>query len=380
MRFAFSDEQRAFQKSVRELLVREAGPAAVRAAWTHDEEQATRLRGRWKQLGDVGALGLAVPAAAGGLEGTALDWVLPLEEAGRAALPDPLTETLAVAAPLLAALAPQSPWLARIAEGAAVVTVAFDERLVAHAELADLVLARAGDGSVHALPRGAFTARPQPSADGARRLAAIAWTPRAETRLGGAPDSRVDGGGAISGHESVAAAAAADSAISGHAPAWTAAFDRAALAYAAELCGLGLRMLELTVEYVKVRRQFGASVGSFQAVKHHLADALVALEFARPLVYHAAWATATGQPSRARDVSMAKAAASDAATTTARLALQCHGAIGYSFEHDLHLWMKRAWALAASAGDAAWHRARVADALLGPADRPQTPYGGREHE
>lgn len=336
MRFAFSDEQRLFQRSVRELLARECPPAEVRAAW-HDE--TGRSRARWRRLGDLGVLGIPVPPALGGLGGDALDWVLPLEEAGRAALPEPLLETVAVAAPLLAALEIAPEWLGRIAAGEAVVTVGLDGTSVggarvADAHVADLVLLRDG-AALHGVPRAALATAPLPSVDGARRLFRVTWTPRAETLL--------------------------------HADASTAlaeAFDRGALAAAAALVGLGARMVELTVEYVKVRRQFGQAVGAFQAVKHQLADAHVALELARPLVYHAAYALARRKPARAVAVSMAKASASDAALRAARAALQCHGAIGYSFEHDLHLWMKRAWALAAAWGDAAWHRARVAAAIV----------------
>ena len=104
-------------------------------------------------------------------------------------------------------------------------------------------------------------------------------------------------------------------------------------------------------------------MGSFQAVKHHLADAALAIEFARPAVWRAAWSTAQGAPTRARDVSMAKAMASDAAEVAGRKALQCHGAIGYTVEHDLHLYMKRAWALARAWGDSAHHTDRVAHHL-----------------
>jgi alkylation response protein AidB-like acyl-CoA dehydrogenase len=114
---------------------------------------------------------------------------------------------------------------------------------------------------------------------------------------------------------------------------------------------------------VKERQQFGVAVGSFQAVKHHLADAALALEFARPAVHRAAWSVATSAPTRARDVSMAKAMASDASELAGRKALQCHGAIGYTVEADLHLYMKRTWALARSWGDSAFHTHRDADAL-----------------
>jgi len=105
-------------------------------------------------------------------------------------------------------------------------------------------------------------------------------------------------------------------------------------------------------------------VGSFQAVKHHLANARIALEFARPLVYRAAASIASEHPDTGVHVSMAKAKADTAALQTARAALQCHGAIGYSTEYDLHLYLKRSWALARSWGDAAFHRGRVSRAIL----------------
>ena len=117
-------------------------------------------------------------------------------------------------------------------------------------------------------------------------------------------------------------------------------------------------MLDLTVDYVKERQQFGVPVGSFQAVKHHLADARLALEFARPLVYRAA-VTLDGT-----HVSMAKVKADAAALLAASVALQCHGAIGYTIEYDLHLYLKRAWALARSWGDAPMHRALLRRAIL----------------
>jgi len=141
------------------------------------------------------------------------------------------------------------------------------------------------------------------------------------------------------------------------------AFDRGAWGTAAFLIGLGQRMLDLTVAYVNEREQFGVPIGSFQAVKHHLADAALQLAFARPAVHRAAWSLATKSPDRTRDVSMAKAMASDAALLTGRKALQCHGAIGYTEEADLHLFLKRSWALARSWGDASWHRDRIGAAL-----------------
>jgi alkylation response protein AidB-like acyl-CoA dehydrogenase len=141
------------------------------------------------------------------------------------------------------------------------------------------------------------------------------------------------------------------------------AFDRGALGTAAQLVGLGQRMLDLTVAYVKEREQFGQAIGAFQAVKHHLAEGLKELAFARPAVYRAAHSVATGAETRCRDVSMAKAMASYAARLVGRQALQCHGAIGYTVEADLHLYLKRTWALAEAWGSPAWHRDRVGQSL-----------------
>jgi alkylation response protein AidB-like acyl-CoA dehydrogenase len=326
MRFGFSDEQRMFQRAVRELLARECPPLEVRRAWS---SESGRSPARWQRLGEVGLLGLLLPPSLGG--GDALDWILPLEEAGHAALPEPLVETLA-AAPLLAAS--HRELLERVAAGQAMLTLALDGDLVPDAHVAELVLLRAGD-ELHAIAPAELQLVREPSVDGARRLYRVRFTPSPASRL-------------PAGAEALAAAR-----------------DRAALATAAMLLGLGRRMLELTVEHAKTRKQFNQAIGAFQAVKHQLADVHVALEMARPLVHQAAYASARGAPDRAPATAMAKAAASDAAERAARAALQCHGAIGYSFEHDLHLWMKRAWCLARAWGDAAFHRARVAATLLG---------------
>jgi alkylation response protein AidB-like acyl-CoA dehydrogenase len=333
MRFAFTDEQRMFQRTVRELLARECPPAEVRAAWT---SSSGRSPARWARLAEVGVVGLTIPAALGGSGGDALDWVLPFEEAGRAALPEPLLETTAVAAPLLAALDVMPEVLRRVAAGEAMLTTALDGDLLPDAHVAELALLADG-ASLHAVPPSQLELVPERSVDGARRLCRFRWTP--------SPSSKIADGDLV-------------------VRALGEARDRGALAAAALLLGLGQRMLDMTVEYVKVRRQFGQAVGAFQAVKHQLADVAGALEFARPLVYHAAYATARQAPDRPVAVAMAKAAASAAGERAARAALQCHGAIGYSFEHDLHLWMKRAWALATAWGDAATQRARVAEHLI----------------
>jgi alkylation response protein AidB-like acyl-CoA dehydrogenase len=284
---------------------------------------------------------MTVPEAYGGLGMNELDLVLVLEEAGRAALTEPLLETTAVGAPLLCdagAPALKDTWLPRVARGDAVLAVGLDgSARVAFASEADLLLL-AHEGELFAVPRAEVELVEQPSVDGSRRLFSVAWTPTASMSF-------------AAGDRAQAAAEAA--------------FDRGALAAAAELVGIARRLVEMTVEYAKARHQFGKPIGSFQAVKHHLASAHVALELARPVVYRAAYSSAYDDPDRKLHVSMAKAEASQAAMIAARAALQCHGAIGYTVEYDLHLWMKRAWSLAASWGDAAWHRARVGASLFG---------------
>jgi alkylation response protein AidB-like acyl-CoA dehydrogenase len=319
VRFAFSDEQLAMRDAVRTFLEKECPPKVVRDAWTND----TGRSGLWSRLGELGVLGVLAPEEHGGFGGDYLDLVLLLEETGRSALPEPVVEHAAVAVPLLDD--------ARAGEAAAAgdltITVAPPSRLVSYADSSNLVLI--GDRFVEP---GALQLRQHESVDGSRRLFAVA-----------APPTSIP----------------------------LASLDRAALGVAAQLIGLADRMLAMTVEYAKERRQFGVPIGSFQAVKHHLADVALALEFSRPLVYRAAWSIAHGDDGRSVHVAMAKARASEAALRAGRVALQVHGAIGYTTEYDLHLWMKRAWALGASWGDAAWHDARVGRAILDTGTLPE---------
>jgi alkylation response protein AidB-like acyl-CoA dehydrogenase len=141
------------------------------------------------------------------------------------------------------------------------------------------------------------------------------------------------------------------------------AYEFGVLATAAQLLGAGRAMLESCVEYAKQRTQFGRAIGSYQAIKHKLADVHIALELARPLVYGAALSLAAGSPESARDTSAAKVAAAEAATLSARNSMQTHGAIGFTSEHDLSLWLLRVQALRSAWGDPATHRRRVLEAL-----------------
>ena len=142
-----------------------------------------------------------------------------------------------------------------------------------------------------------------------------------------------------------------------------AALDRATLAASAQLLGCGERLLADSVDYVQQRKQYGRTIGSFQAIKHQLADVRIALDFARPLVHGAALEVSTGSSTGGRAVSGAKVAAGDAAYLASRVALQVHGAIGYTAEFDLGLWINRVRALVGAWGDASYHRGRVAEGL-----------------
>ena len=139
--------------------------------------------------------------------------------------------------------------------------------------------------------------------------------------------------------------------------------DRAATLASAEMLGAADRVLSMTVEYAKDRVQFGKPIGSFQAVKHMLADALVDVEGMRSTVYYAAWCAAAGDPDRSLSASMAKAWCSDASRRVMAAGLQVHGGIGFTWEHDMHLYLKRAQLDQVSFGDAAFHRDRIAAML-----------------
>lgn len=332
MRFEVSEEAAALRDAAAALLAKEVPAAVVRAGWPGQDHDAVRTA--WRRLADVGAVATLVTEPDGGL-GLDENSIAPLlEEIGRSGLPAPAAETIAVAAPLLAAAG--SPQLAGVLEGeltvAAYLGPRADAELIPSAQTAELILLHDGD-TLRLFERAELQLEPCATVDGSRGLARLASRPS---------------GGAV---------------LTDDPTAIEAAWQRGVLATSALLNGLSRRMLDMTVEYVKGREQFGVPVGSFQALKHALANALVAVEFARPVALAAGWAQATGAPDAAAQTSSAKVLASDAARLIARTAIQCHGAMGYTTEYDLHLFAKRAWALAASWGDAAWHRARLADVL-----------------
>jgi len=348
--FDFDEDRILFRDSVRALLAKECTPEALRAL---SESETGRSRALWTKLAAIGLLGVRVPEANGGLGLTELDLVLALEETGRAALGEPVIETAAVAAPLLAQAgddARAARLLGEIAGGAAIVAVGHERNaFVADAHVADALLLARGD-EIHLISPSDARIEHQASIDPLRRLFRVEWEPRVQTRIAQGARGR---------------------------DLLDAAFDRGALATAAQQLGVAGRLVTIAVEYACTREQFGQPIGAFQAIKHMLANVAVRIEFARPVLHRAAYSVAANAAERAVAVSHAKAAASDAATLAAKTALQVHGAIGYTWEVDLHLWMKRAWSLDLAWGSATWHRERIAERILdGNAPAPSFGFEG----
>jgi len=344
--FTFSDEQRMMAASVRELLADVCSHAVLRAVAEGRDDAAAA---RWARYRELGLPGLLAPEAAGGLGLTSVDFVLIAEEIGRAAIPEALVEHAAVAVPLLLEY-PDDPRVAPVLEaaaaGAARVAVALhQEPFVAGVGEADWLLVGVGD-ELHLTPPSGVGLVEQPANDRLRRLHRVEYAPQPTTRIARGAGVR----------QSTARA-----------------FDRGALHTAAQCLGVAERMLEIGVAYASERKQFGQAIGAYQGLKHQFASAQVRLEFARPVVYAAA-ASLAGSGEKAQvAVSHAKLAAVAAADACARIAMQGHGAMGYSWEVDLHFYMKRAWALAGAWGDGNLHARRVQSALwsgaqpLGPA-------------
>ena len=314
MKFSLDAEQRDFAASIDAALGGADVPAAVRA-W--GEGDTAGGRAVWARLADLGVTALAVPERFDGLGAHPVDLVVACERLGRWCVPGPVTESIAVAPILLA----DDERCAGLASGELIATAALPPVVpqAVNADFADLVLL-AADGAVC----DATAHAGHPSVDPTRRLFDVA------------------------AHGDSRPALVSD------------AYAMGVLATAAQLVGAGQVMLDMAVDYAKQRSQFGRLIGSYQAIKHKLADVHIALELARPLVYGAALSVAAAASTTARDVSAAKAAASDAALLAARASLQTHGAIGYTAEHDLSQWLLRVQALHSAWGSPVHHRRRVA--------------------
>jgi len=314
VKFALDEQQRDFAASIDAALGAADLPGAVRAWSAGDVAPGLKV---WEQLANLGVTALAVPEKFDGLDADPVDLVVALERLGRWCVPGPVAESIAVA-PILLANDDQGYRCAGLASGELIATVALPPHTprAVDADTASLVLLATENGVTEADP----TDRHE-SVDPSRRLYDVTATGaswQADTKR---------------------------------------AYEFGTLATAAQLMGAAEAILNATVDYAKQRTQFGRVIGSYQAIKHKLADVHIAIELARPLVYGAALSL---QP---RDVSAAKAAASEAALLAARSGLQTHGAIGFTQEHDLSLLLLRIQALRSAWGTPEAHRRRVLEAM-----------------
>jgi len=374
MDIGFTEEQKLLRDTARKFLDSECTTKFVREMMATDAAVSDAF---WQQLADNGWLGITYPEDAGGSGLGLVDLVVLMEEVGRAVMPGPYPATVLLGGAAIAAAGSpqrQREWLPRIAAGESKATLALTEpnarwdaagitatareargsftlsgtkMFVPDAHLADVLViaARSRDGStledgvsLFLVPKDApgLAIRRLPSVDETRKLC--------ELKLDnvGVPSSALLG----ELHQ-------------GWAPLQQ-VIDRAAVALSAEMCGAAQRVLDMTVEYAKLRVAFGKPIGTYQGVKHKCADMLVDIENAKSLTYYAAWAVDEGDAEASLAVSMAKAAASDAGRKVCAAGIQLHGGIGMTWEHDLQLYLKRAKADEVMFGDATWHRERIA--------------------
>jgi len=376
MDFGFSEEQELLRGQARDFLDRQCPTAVVRTLMASERGYDDDM---YRRMAELGWTAIPFPEEFGGLGLGMVDLTVVLEEMGRHVAPAPLQSAVGLAGMTLlhgASDEQKKRWLPGLAEGTSVGTVALAESsgrwdasgvqlaarrdgagytlngeklYVTDAHVAEwmIVAARTADGtsgdgvSLFVVDTAApgVTVRVVKSMDQTRRLCTVSLD---------------------------AVTVAADRLVGGEGRGWSVlrkGLDRALVAISAELCGTAQRAMELSVEYAKTRQQFGRPIGSYQAVAHRCADMLVQVESAKSLTYYAAWAVDNDVPEAALAAAMAKAYASDAARLVTGAAIQVHGGIGFTWEHDMHLFFKRAKWGETTLGDAVFHRERVAQAL-----------------
>jgi alkylation response protein AidB-like acyl-CoA dehydrogenase len=374
MNFGFNEEQELLRSTARKFFDNECASEVVRKLMDGPEGMTPDL---WKKIAEQGWTGLIFPDEHGGMDLGFVDLVVLMEEMGRAVVPGPFFSTVLLGGLALLEAgtdAQKKAWLPKITSGEARATLAWMEpsaelgargltlqatakgegftldgtKLFVHdAHTADVIVvaARTGSGkspeegiSLFLVPTGTpgLSVTLLPTMDQTRKLCEV-------------------------GLKSVALGADAlmGPVGSGWAP-LARVIDRATVALCAEMCGGAQKVLEMTVEYAKIRQAFGRPIGSYQGVKHKAADMLVDVENSKSITYYAAWAMDEGVPEGPLAVSMAKAYVSDAYRRVSGAGIQLHGGIGFTWEHDLHLYFKRAKGSEFTFGDATWHRERVA--------------------
>jgi len=349
MDFELSADQVALQEAARDLLDDRAGHDQVRA---HLQSGHPFDEGLWKALADQGWLGIALAEAQGGI---GLGWVeaaVLLEQVGRHTAPVPFLPSLLALTVLAGADQPPASWVDDLVSGERIGCVGWSKHrgaLVAQrsgarwsvsgrvgpvegAAVADIAVVVTADGVFAVELAADGKPRAEPAMDGTRVLSWLTFDGAPATYLGG---------------ESLA----------------TEIVDRGAVGASAEMLGGADRVLEMAVQYAKDRVQFGQPIGSFQAIKHRCADMVVDVEGMRSATWYAAWALSAGDPDASAAASTAKVWSSDAAKRVMASGLQVHGGIGFTWEHDLHLYMKRSQFDRLSYGDAVFHRERLAGLL-----------------
>ena len=330
MDFDLTEDQLALRAGASDVLDDLAAPTRVRSHTTTD---APFDRALWQAMVDQGWLGVEVDESGGGLGLGSVEVAVLVEELGRHAAPAPFVPT--VLALDVFARAADDAWVERLLTGDAIACVAWDAGApVPYAPSADVAIVLADDGVYATELTSTDRPRREPAMDVTRELGWLHFDAATARRIGDA-DAR------------------------------TRLLDRGATFTSADLLGSASRALDMSVEYAKDRVQFGRPIGSFQAVKHRCADMLVDVEGMRSTVYWAAWCIGAGDSDASVTASTAKIWCGDASKRVMASALQVHGGIGFTWEHDLHFFLKRAQLDQLAFGDAPAHRERLA-ALLRP--------------
>ena len=373
MNFGFNEEQELLRNTARKFFENECGSETVRRLMETPEGISAEL---WKKLAEQGWLGLIYPEQYDGTGLGLVDLVVLMEEMGRAVAPGPYFSTVLLGG--LAILeagddAQKKEWLPRIAAGDKRVALAWMEPS-AQLGPAGVTLTAVKRGETFTLSgtklfvHDAHTAdalvvaartRPGAGADGVSLFLLPKGTKGLEVTLLPTMDQTRKLCEVACSDVTVGADALLGAAGAGWAP-LSRVLDRATVALCAEMCGGAQKVLDMTVEYAKIRQAFGRPIGSYQGVKHRAADMLVDVENSKSITYYAAWALDENSPEAPLAVSMAKAYVSDAYRRVAAGGIQLHGGIGFTWEHDLHLYFKRAKGSEFTFGDATHHRERVA--------------------
>jgi len=378
MDFGFTEEQEMLRESARKFLEAECPTAFVRKMMEHETAHSAEL---WKKLAGLGWLGLLIPQRFGGMGGSLLDASVIVEEMGKALLPGPFFATVLLGAAAVGvggSAAQKKELLPRIAEGSAVLTLAFVENRGSH-DAAKIELAAKRKGRDYVL-RGeklfvfdaavadwiVVAARTASAKKGPRHGVTLFLVERGAPGLSIAPLSTVDKTRRQANLTFDRVNVPTEQLLGRLDQGWpilSRALQIGTAALCVETVGVAQRALELSVEYARERMQFGKPIGSFQAVKHKCVDMMVAVENARSLSYYATWAVDERNRECATAVAMAKAYASDMGKNVTGDAIQVHGGIGFTWEHDIHLYYRRALANEVTFGSAPLHREAVAQQL-----------------